>query len=189
MIDKVASELQKIVAQLPFISLAGGISRQTKILDGELTKIMPAYMYDDGNYKLLTPSSGESGIAYFENNGNELLDQVSGGRGQMYKASLRIVVWLNLTRISPADVGAMQAQTISAITGTVPDDGMVTNIKVLAKAEVPRSAEIFSKYTYREEETQFLMYPYDYFAWDLEVRYILIGGCQTVNFTTKAPSC
>ena len=191
MIDHVANQLAETMRSLPFISLSGGVARAQKIKDGDGVRTLPAFQRPDGSstYTWLTPSSKEVGIAYFENLGNDLDSSLSGGRGQMYRATLRVVVWLNLSRINPADVGAMMSQTVAALTGAVVESQYVQSVRIVPIREVPRTAEIFSKYTYNESETQYLMLPYDYFAFDFDVRYVLNASCHLTNFAKKDPSC
>jgi len=191
MIDHVANQLAETMRSLPFISLAGGVARAQKIKDGEGLRTLPAVpkLDNSGSYTWLTPSSKEVGISYFENLGNDLDATVSGGRGQMYRATLRVVVWLNLGRIAPADVGGMKSQTVAALSASIIESEYVNNVRIVPIREVPRTAEIFGKYTYNEAETQYLMLPYDYFAFDFDVRYVLNAACHLTNFIKKDPSC
>lgn len=191
MIDNVANQLAAQLATLPFISLAGGIARPQKIKTENVSRTLPAVPKNDGTagYNWLTPDSKQVGIAYFENISNELDDKLGGGRGQMYKAVLRVVVWLNLNRITPADTGAMQSQVVALLSSHLPNTDFISNVRVIPIREVPRSADIFSKYTYNEVETQHLMLPYDYFAWDFDVRYVLNSACHKTQFIQKDPSC
>jgi len=194
MIEIVAEQLAGTMRELSFISLAGGVARAQKVKDGDGAgvKTLPAVLdqENNGSYIWMTPDSKQSGIAYFENLGNDLVDGLSGGnRGQMYKATLRVVVWLNLDRITPPITGAMMAQVVASLSAGVGDTDFVKSVRVVPIKEVPRTAEIFSKYTYNEAEMQYLMLPYDYFAFDFDVRYILVTNCHKVNFMKKDPSC
>lgn len=191
MIDHVANQLAEKLKALPFVSLAGGIARAQKIKDGDGVRTLPAAQKPDGSstYAWLTPSSKQVGISYFENLGNDLDANVSGGRGQMYRSTLRVVVWLNLSRITPPDVGSIMAQTVAAISAAQITSDFVNSVRITPIREVPRSAEIFSKYSYNEAEWQYLMLPYDYFAFDFDVRYVLNAGCHLTKFIKKDPSC
>jgi UDP-3-O-acyl-N-acetylglucosamine deacetylase len=50
---------------------------------------------------------------------------------------------------------------------------IIISIYISSITQVERSVDIFSKYTYNEQATQYLMYPYDYFALDLDIDFMI----------------
>lgn len=191
MIDVVANTLAHKLEHLNFLSLVAGIARAQKLsVDGKI-KTLPAFPDPEkkNGYVWLTPQSAESGISYFEALSNEQTGEMAGGRGFNYSAKLRLVVWLNTSRLSPPDVGAMMAACVSALQGPHSDYPPVQFIRVTPDREVPRSPDIFARYTYDEAETQFLMLPFEYFAFDFSVAYVLRNNCAIPNVVTTDKQC
>ena len=191
MIESVTDHLAAQLKALPFLDVVGGIARKQKIKVGEIHKVLPAAKRLDNpsKYVWLTPASNLSGVAYFENLGNELFSEVSGGKGGIYKATIRVVVWLNMSRISPPDKGVMMSQVITTIQGRHENVFGLQSLNITPKAEVPQSPDIFRDYTYNEEELQFLMLPYDYFAFDFIAIYAVSSSCLMTNIVKKNPEC
>ena len=192
MIDLAVSKLQNRLRELAWLDLVGGIARQQKLLVGDKEKTLPAMVdpEDPGRYLLLVPSSDRSGISYFEVRDNRKLYDLSGGRAFMMSATVRVVVWLNTQRIAPA-AGANEAfaSVVSKLSGSYSDVSPISNISVTPMQEVPRGPEIFSRWTYDEAETQFLMLPFEYFAFDFEMNYVLSAGCAVGNIVRTEIQC
>ena len=81
------------------------------------------------------------------------------------------------------------AACVSALQGKHDDVPPVSFIRVTPDREAPRSPELFSKYTYDEAETQYLMLPFEYFAFDFQVSYVLKNGCAIPNVVTREAIC
>ena len=194
MIDTVATILAARLRTLQFLSLVAGIARAQKIdigSESKTIKTLPAYPKPNNprEYDLLSPDSDQSGIAYFENLGNEQDGEVSAGRAFRYRAKLRLVVWLNTKRLAPIDVGVMMSACVSVLQGRQDDSGLVSYIRVQPDREATRSADLFGRYTYDEAETQYLMLPFEYFAFDFDVWYVLATGCPLPNVIRTAEQC
>ncbi|MCB0541920.1 MAG: hypothetical protein KDC70_00295 [Saprospiraceae bacterium] len=195
MIDLAVSRLRgKVKQKLPFIDLVGGVARQQKIKVGEsgLTKTLPATDDPDnpGKYLWLTPDSSKSGIVYFEVLRNQPAQQMGGGRSYQYDCLLRCVVWLNTDRLSPiAPAPQIMALLVSNLGGRYDDIAPLSNIRVLPEAEAIRGPELFGKYTYDEAENQFLMLPFDYFAFDFTLSYVLQSDCPLESVLQKGVQC
>jgi len=192
MIDHVVQGIAHRLKQLNYLSKVGGIARQQKIKDGVTTMIYPAVPDSEkaGNYILMAPDSRETAVLFFEVQSNNAGNTIAGGRGQQYSANIRVICWLNLQRITPPDTCAIMAQVVSLITQVEQTSSdFVSSVRVVPRSEVPRSSDIFGKYSFKEDETQFLMLPFDYFAFDFQVSYILNTACHLQNFAKIEPSC
>lgn len=193
MIDHVISGISdRLRSNLGYISKIGGVARQQKIKDVASTLIYPAVQDPDkaGNYILMAPDSKETGVMFFEVASNAASDVISGGRGQQFVASIRVICWLNLARITPPDTGAIMAQVVSYITQKDQfESDFVSSVRIVPKSEVPRSPDIFGKYSFKEDVTQFLMLPFDYFAFDFQASYIMNTACRSINFAKIDQQC
>lgn len=192
MIDLAITALQQKLQTLPFLDLVGGIARQQKINVDGVVKTLPATPDPDNPdaYLWLTPNSERAGIAYFELLQSRPAEPISGGRYK-YSAAVRCVVWLNTARLAPKGVAAQALATVAShLQGTYPDAPPVVGIRVWPIGEAPRGPELFAKYTYDEAENQFLMLPFDYFAFDFEVTFVVVSDCVVGNIIkTDASPC
>ena len=188
MIEHLCEVLKRRVESLPFITLCGGLARIQRVKDNGIERAFPV-METFGGYTLLTPQKAEAGIAYFEFIRNDVKSELAGDRGYIYLAALRLVVWLNLERIDPPDVLGMQAAAMAAVTApidptTQEDTGRISRYKITRALYAPKSPGFFAAYSYSEEELQYLMHPYDYFAIDFEAVYTM-SNCEQPFFTIK----
>lgn len=137
-----------------------------------------------GEYQSLTPESSKKSVVYFEDGGVDFIERV--GNRLKFKSSLRLVAWLNLREINRADCDADSGNCavsgdyvidVIKVLPTVPiSTADFVSIHITSISQAERSVSIFSKYTYSEFATQYLMYPYDYFALDLSIDFVI--PCQ-----------
>lgn len=134
-----------------------------------------------GQYQDLAPDSKKKSVLYFEDGGVDFVERI--GNRMKFRGSLRLVCWLNLREINrgtcDGDAGdcGISGDYVIDVIKTLPTSPISTvdfvSIQVTNISQVERSVAIFSKYTYSEFATQYLMYPYDYFALDLNVDFII----------------
>lgn len=134
----------------------------------------------NSRYKDLIPNSNKKSVIYFEDlTGITFLSRERDNL--LFQCSPRMIGWLNLTKL-----GRTECSISSLI---VPDiiDKLITispfntatfnRVSIKVNKQVPKTAQIFNKYTFLEKETQYLMYPYDYFALDLTVNFAVNKNC------------
>lgn len=192
MIDLAVIQLQNRLSEIAWLDLVAGVARQQKIKVESVEKVLPAMPHPDksNEYVLLSPADKYSGIAYFEVVSNQKRFDVSGGRGFSMEAVVRLVVWLNTLRLSPqAIIPLAMAAVVGKLSGAYTDASPVSGLNVVPLQEVPRSPAIFSKWTYDESEWQYLMLPYDYFAFDFQLNFVLSSACPPVNIVKTEPQC
>lgn len=193
MIDLVAQQIRPSLANLGWIDTVGGIAREQKIRVGDLTKNLPAFPDPDNaapEYTPLWPDASKSAISYFEVVSNRKQGDLSGGRAYQFEAVLRLVVWINTSRLTPSSaIPQAMAAIVSAVSGRKEDAAPVGNIMVTPLQEVPTSPAIFARWTYDEAETQFLMSPYGCFAFEFAVQFTLSASCPVVNILKTDPTC
>lgn len=192
MIDLAITNLRERLKELPFLDVVGGVARPQKIRVGDVEKTLPATPDAEtaNGYTWLTPDSSKAGIAYFEMLSNSLKDPLSAGRGFSFECRIRCVVWLNTKRLTPTGIApSAMAAVVSKLQGRYNNVPPVVELIVFPECEAPRGPELFSKYTYDEAETQFLMLPFEYFAFDFSICFAMLSECQPINIVKTDPLC
>lgn len=132
----------------------------------------------DGMYEELMPNSIYDTVIYFEDGG--VTKEKTESNWIYYRSTLRLVCWINVAKILGDDCNDGTACTLSSHL-------IVEIIRALPKFpahhspfnhvfseitnQLIRSPSIFSAYTYDEKHSQYLMYPYDYFALDISTAF------------------
>ena len=196
MIDLAINHLADRLRTLAFLDVVGGAARQQKITvagNQPRQKVVPAVPdpTSEKAYIDLSPSSDLASIAYFEVLSNKFDSAAGGSRGHIFSCVARMVVWMNTARISPRqDIPSALALCVSKVSGTYDNCQLpVASIVVEPLQEVPRSSEIFGKYSYNEAESQFLMLPFEYFAFDFNIRFATVANCNLPNINIVAAQC
>jgi hypothetical protein len=134
-----------------------------------------------GGYQDLCPNSKKKSVLYFEDRG--LTFDHQEGNHLFYVSSLCLVCWLNLQLIQ--DVGCKKDVTGCGTSGDYVlevikkfdykpfNSGGLYGIMIHPPTQAERSVDIFSKYTYSEVAIQYLMAPFDYFALDFSVNFMI----------------
>ena len=141
----------------------------------------------------LMPDAKKRSIIYFEDGGVQF--QGSDGRHRHWQSSLTLVCWVNMEKfefsgcsISPLLIGSIM-ENIDTKLFNLPDDGIV-GVQLNVIGESPKSAAIFSKWSYREEQDQYLLYPYDYFALNIQSNFRTAGsGCANEIIIKSNADC
>lgn len=137
------------------------------------------------------PDGNKKSLLYFEDNGIGPITLL--GRAG-FQSSIRLVYWCNRARLiedgySETLIGQIEQQLIELL---VPRRFENTAGFVRLLADVNRlpaqDAGIFSKYSYKETDKQYLRPPYDFFAIDFTFKYNIGSGCQ-VPIIYEPASC
>lgn len=178
---------------LPFIDKLGGVVRvvtksETDASGRIVRKSFPVdcgVTNEDclaGRYVDLVPNSKYLSVAYFEDGGVTLDTQET--RDFTFDASLKLVVWLNLKKLGKTAC-SNSAMAYLSILKSFPTkyfnqtiNGVpYSRIIITPEGQDIKSPQIFSQYTYEEEKTQYLMYPFDYFSMNINVRFSVSKSC------------
>jgi len=131
-----------------------------------------------GAYNDLAPDSKYKTVIYFEDRGVTFEKYESNWK--YYRSSLRLVCWINVAKILEDecyddDSCTMSSHLIADIIRHLPSHPENHAPFDMVYSEIVnqeiRSNSIFAPYTYNELQTQYLMYPYDYFALDIDTRF------------------
>lgn len=130
-----------------------------------------------GCYDDLCPNSAYQSVVYFEDGGFNL--QRREGKKMYYESSLRLIAWLNYKKLGGGcgSTGDYIIDIIKALPATPVNNGDMLGLFIDVTSQMPRSVDIFSKYTYNEVQTQFLMLPYDFFGLEIRTRFYVIAEC------------
>lgn len=133
-----------------------------------------------GAYNDLCPDSKYKSVLYFEDLGVSFVK--SEGNFKWYQSTLRLVCWLNvamlLAECCPDGItctlsSKVIAQIIRAMPTHPEDHSSMMRVYSEIMDQVVRSSAIFGQYTYNEAQTQYLMYPYDYFALTIRTTFAI----------------
>ena len=112
------------------------------------------------------------------------------GNFKYYQSRLRLVGWLNVKAILGENVmqvqctyRLMRSWILIRLLPEFPQNiAPFTQVYMEVTSQAIRDKAIFSKYTYNELQTQYLMSPYDYFALDITTTFgICLPGNQVYN--------
>lgn len=185
--------LKSKLLSLPFIDLVAGMA-QTLTVDepaetGTKTYKLPV-SYDThidgtdctGQEKELIPDSSRKSIIYFEDFG-VVGNNDRRGRLQGYTSTLRLVCWLNRNNLVGTPYELVTARMVkmindALITRKSPENWQMFTGIIVRIARIPsQDANIFSRYTYRETDRQYLMPPFEFFAIDYTLKFFSAANC------------
>lgn len=186
----IANIIRTYIEPLPFADRVASTVRAVSVyMDNGGKTIKKTYPVDcgvtekdclAGKYQDLTPDSSRKSIIYFEDNGTARVENNTPDFS--FISSLRLVCWMNLNKmgkIGCSNSALAVASLLNAIPTRYFNSGIYTRIQIQVNNEVAKNASIFSKYTYDEAVTQYLMYPFDYFALDMTVKFTIPKHCIT----------
>lgn len=174
---KIADLIKAQIETLNFVDKIAGVVKPVTYTDKEGNeKTFPVAVGGEtpcnpGDYTDLVPDSKKISIIYFEDGG---IDVINAGCNYVdCEATLKLVCWCNLARINAdyRDAQALKIRIIQAIPKRLANSDWATKILVLFAGEETKGKDIFSQYSYSEPDSQYLMYPYDYFALNYRIRY------------------
>lgn len=133
-----------------------------------------------GSYNDLCPDSRYKSVIYFEDGGVSFVRYE--GNFRHYQSTLRLVCWLNVAMIqgdccSDGISCTLSSKVITQIIRALPKHpehhSPFINVYSEITDQLIRSSSIFNQYTYNEKQTQYLLYPYDYFALNIRTTFAI----------------
>jgi hypothetical protein len=134
----------------------------------------------EGAYNELMPNSEYKTVIYFEDKGIQF--NRHEGRYKFYTSNVRLVCWINAAKILGDDCKEGTACTLAshliveiirALPGFPAHHNPFNSVYSEVVNQEVSSPSIFSDYTYDEKHIQYLMYPYDYFALDVQTTFAI----------------
>ncbi len=182
--NKAISEiLRGLLVDITWVDKASGlVTAVRRGSEGGRTQVFPAATnvspdYDPQVMTDMIPNSEYNSILYFEDQGMSARRE---GKWLRCESRLRLVCWLNGQKMRFTSEQAVKA--IQEVFFTLPlnySSGDFGQIRITAAPEETKSAAIFAGYSYSEEQTQYLLYPNDYFSLMVTVSYLASPDCFT----------
>lgn len=199
MIRQIIDSILQDITALNFSDTVAGcvITANRNVIDKDnrtIRKSFPIYWNDRtdtcqnySDYMDLVPNDKKKSIIYWEENGLQMV-QNHGGFAE-FRASVTLVCWCNLKLINQffTDATEVKLNLINAIPEFPQNVGnLYSFIRFIYTGEQQKSNAIFNRYTYNEEEKQYLLYPFDYFALNYDV--LFYAGKECVQPITINPA-
>lgn len=139
-------------------------------------------------YKDLIPDSSLGCIVFLEDLGVRFIG--NKGNKQGWKASYRLVGWVNNSKLG-TDNCSVTGQIIASVINKFPivpfNNGIYQSVVINVIGQDPKTGnDPFSKYSFDESKTQYLMYPFDYFSLIIDVNFDIDKRCLT-DFIKSTP--
>lgn len=179
--------LQRIIdADLPWIDKTAGLTRAISFVKGKDKRTLPiACDVDDplaceeGTVADLLPEEKYASVLFFEGESYPFrrTDRILG---TTYTSRLRIVVWLNCSKLGGAcNCGDAAARDIiSVVESKRYSTPTLKQVKHTVVGGGPaRGNDIFGRYTFDAARSQYLHFPFDFFALDVETEFRVMPGC------------
>lgn len=190
-ICKVLKDRLEFGGGLQFLDVYAGLVNTVTYKDQDengnpLTKRMPVSYHTNiedcatkSPERALIPDSTKKGIIYFEENGGASQIRRMAGGNTMWRAQLIAVVWLNRDNITGDTYGDLTTKTRSEIITKMKGEAITSPFLkiILNNTRVRQNPEIFSKYSYDETVLQYLRPPFEYYALDIDVNFVVKGEC------------
>lgn len=185
----IANIIKGNIEDLDFVDKIAGLTSVAvmSITDEENNKVLKRFPIacctsvedcKQGAYNDLCPDSKYKSVIYFEDQGVSFVK--SEGNFKWYQSTLRLVCWLNVAMLnaeccSDGITCTLSSKVIAQIIRAMPqfpeDHSPMMSVYSEIVDQLVRSSSIFGQYTYNEEQTQYLMYPFDYFALTIRTNF------------------
>jgi hypothetical protein len=181
----------EIQSEMPVISRAGGLVQAVRVNDAGKEKLVPMAVdaTESDEVLNLSPDSRESAIIWWEA-GPTLVKQQLHGMVEL-RNEIRLICWLNLKRIEPPEPGLVQSKIIEVALrkyNRIGKNPLVAR-QLQFGGDVVRDPAIFSRWSFAEAETQFLLPPFDFFALQFSVNYFWSTMCEQSPVLKIEPVC
>jgi hypothetical protein len=196
-IDKLTSN-----GGLPFIDKIAGVVRPVIKLDvGEggkqIKKVFPVACNVthteclSGKLMDLVPNQKYKSLIFFEDLGTTPTGE--DRKFFEFRTRLKMIMWFNLAKLGKTacsvDYLAIAAVLKKLPTGTFNYNTTFSRVNITLVGVDPKSSAIFSKYSFDEATTQYLLYPFDYCATTWEVTYTIPHQCIDDWTNSTAITC
>ena len=185
MVNVIVNEILTQLAVVPFADRMAGIVKAARVSDANgNVKIFPVELNtevdtcNDSELMVLVPDSKKTSIIYFEDRGTS----VRGLNGEAIEmtANFTLVCWFNYKLINPAmtNTSLIAGNLIKYIPlGNMGNIYPLMGVFLELIGQEQNDGGVFAKYSYKEEISQYLTYPYDYVALNLRAEFRVRPDC------------
>lgn len=180
MIHRIANKILESLIALPFIDQYAGVVNVAKIISNDTVKIFPVDCNtptdcETSKLRALVPNSTKRSILYFEDQGTSQIEVLQGG--YKFQASLKLICWFNYKKIAALCEPSLIATNILKFLPTnLGNFDEFIDVWIEVVSQDPAEG-VFDKYTYLEEKTQFVTYPYGVVAFTLRASWQIRTAC------------
>jgi hypothetical protein len=182
----IANIIKGLIENENYIDKIVGLVRSFIKKENGATKIYPVgcELTDDECEQMLfnlIPDKKYRTLIYFEDLGTVMTERDGHGCTH-WRSSLKLICWINTNKFvfTGCSIAPLIIQNIVSLIPTgFFNYGNYLEVKIKITGEDIKSNLIFSKYTYPEATIQYLHYPYDYFALNIQVEYKMNRNCIT----------
>jgi len=182
MINIIADKIVLSLATLPFVDRITGVVKTLKYYgpDKKVISIPVAFNTDpqacaSSQLNDYVPDSKKTSIIYFEDQGTSFVDS---SFGYDVTSVLRLVCWFNHKKIGPQyNTSLIALNLLSHIPKKLGNFNNLIGVLIEVQRQEPNDGSAFSKYTYQEEISQYITYPYDYVSFIVQATYKVRTGC------------
>lgn len=185
MVNLIVNEIVSSLASLPFLDKITGIVKAATVSDaGGNIKVFPVALNlnltecEDSQILDYVPNSTKTSIIYFEDRGTTF--RQCQDQALEFTANFLLVCWFNyklidstLTNTSQITANILKYLPLGNMGNITP----LMNVWLEVVSQEPNDGAVFSKYSYKEEISQYLTYPYDYVALTLRADYRIRLDC------------
>jgi hypothetical protein len=133
-----------------------------------------------GKEVAVMPDSNRKSIIYFEDFGIATTGTLRRHVG--YSSSLRLMCWLDRSKLVGDNYTEIAGRAMSAIVGRLahknPENiGIFTRLTIDVARIPPQDPALFGRYTYDETDRQYLRPPFEFFGIDLSCKFYVPEKC------------
>lgn len=197
MIEDIVDLIKAEISTLDFIDKIGGIVKPLIIKkvtgDTTINKTIPVCFNENkttcdvSDYIDYCPNTAFKSVSYFEI--KEINEVDTTAHHSQFEGTIRFVCWLNLPLINQnlIPINNIPFEVLGAVPKQLSNSSPFVFAQIYASG-ISKDEAIFTGYTYDEAESQFLMFPFDFFAIDFKVSFRVPFSCIS-NVTLNPATC
>jgi hypothetical protein len=185
MVNTIVNKIvQEITIDLPFVDKITGIVRAAKIQDsqGNIKTIPIAYnsnptTCNDSELIDFGPDTSKTSIIYFEDRGTQMNKMENSSI--YFTSNFTLVCWFNYLKVDQTLTNTSQitANLLKYLPEVIGNISPLIGVVLTVTGQQANDGSVFSKYSYFEEISQYITYPYGYVALDLQAEYRVRKEC------------
>lgn len=187
-VDQIVTGLK---LDLTFADKITGIVKPAQASIGGVVKTFPiAYNTDvttcnDSELLDFTPDDSKTSIIYFEDRGTSMTKMEN--QSVYFTSNFTLICWFNYKKLTPpmTNPSLIVGNIIKYLHLLMGNISPLIGVVLSVTGQQDNTGGVFSKYSYIEEQTQFITYPYGYLALDLQAEYSVRKECfDEIGITT-----
>ena len=175
--------VQGLKLDLSFVDKITGIVKPAQASIGGVVKTFPvAYNTDvsvcsDSQLLDFTPDDRKTSIIYFEDRGTSMTRMEN--QSVYFTSNFTLVCWINYKRIAGCmtNTSLIVGNLIKYLPVVMGNISPLIGVVLSVTGQQDNTGGVFSKYSYIEEQSQFITYPYGYVALDLSADFSVRKEC------------